>query len=194
MTRAIPTDTPPEGFLYVPRLLDEAEAGALLATIRALEFHEFRMRGVAAKRRVRHYGWDYSFDGSGVSPGEPLPSFLLPARERAARVAGLAPASFEQALISRYPPGAGIGWHRDAKPFGPTVLGLSLGAPCTFKLRHRGDEKEPAVVFTARLLPGSAYVLGGEARRLWEHSIPAVREERYSITFRTLRRKASKSA
>jgi alkylated DNA repair dioxygenase AlkB len=30
-------------------------------------------------------------------------------------------------------------------------------------------------------------VLAGEARWKWQHSIPPTKEERYSITFRTLR-------
>jgi hypothetical protein len=34
---------------------------------------------------------------------------------------------------------------------------------------------------------GSAYVLAGEARSRWQHSIPAMKAERWSITFRTLK-------
>jgi hypothetical protein len=30
-------------------------------------------------------------------------------------------------------------------------------------------------------------VLDGEARTSWEHSLPAAKDDRYSITFRTLR-------
>ena len=41
------------------------------------------------------------------------------------------------------------------------------------------------------LEPRSAYVLTGPARTQWEHSIPPVKETRYSITFRTLRRSSS---
>ena len=39
------------------------------------------------------------------------------------------------------------------------------------------------------LLPRSAYVMKDLARSEFEHSIPAVTELRYSITFRTLRRR-----
>jgi len=35
--------------------------------------------------------------------------------------------------------------------------------------------------------PRSAYLMRGPSRTEWEHSIPAVDELRYSITFRTLR-------
>ena len=38
------------------------------------------------------------------------------------------------------------------------------------------------------LRPRSAYLITGEARQAYEHSIPPVASLRYSITFRTLRR------
>ncbi len=53
--------------------------------------------------------------------------------------------------------------------------------------RKVGDERR---VYEVELAPGSAYVLGGQARSLWQHSIAAVDEERYSVTFRTLRNPA----
>jgi alkylated DNA repair dioxygenase AlkB len=49
------------------------------------------------------------------------------------------------------------------------------------------EETERRRVWEIALEPRSGYVLSGEARRSWEHSIPAVKERRYSITFRTLR-------
>jgi alkylated DNA repair dioxygenase AlkB len=86
-------------------------------------------------------------------------------------------------LLIRYDPGAGIGWHRDRPQFGK-VFGLSLGAPAKLRLRRRtpgGFERRAAV-----LEPRSAYLLDGEVRREWEHSIAPVAQTRRSITFRTL--------
>ena len=40
----------------------------------------------------------------------------------------------------------------------------------------------------------SAYVLGGLARSAWQHSIPAIEDLRYSITFRTLKRMPADAA
>jgi hypothetical protein len=37
------------------------------------------------------------------------------------------------------------------------------------------------------LAPRSAYLLDGAARWQWQHAIHPGREERYSVTFRTLR-------
>jgi alkylated DNA repair dioxygenase AlkB len=40
------------------------------------------------------------------------------------------------------------------------------------------------------LEPRSMYVLAGAARTKWQHSIPAVKGLRWSISMRTLRRRA----
>jgi len=50
--------------------------------------------------------------------------------------------------------------------------------------RRKRDERR---VWEIPLEPRSGYALSDEARRSWEHSIPATEERRYSITFRTLR-------
>jgi hypothetical protein len=41
------------------------------------------------------------------------------------------------------------------------------------------------------LEPRSAYVLSGPARTQWQHHIPAVTQERWWMTFRTLRHAAA---
>ncbi len=43
----------------------------------------------------------------------PILSFLLALRGRVAALAGLAAETLSQALVTEYPPGAAIGWHRD---------------------------------------------------------------------------------
>lgn len=156
---------------------------ALLRCIRPLEFREMKMRGVVARRRVLHYGVHYSFETFRATPGPPMPEFLLPLRGTAAAFAGVAPEALEEALITEYSPGATIGWHRDAAPFG-LVVGISLASACRFRFR-RGRLRAWETAELA-LPPRSAYVLDGPARREWEHSIPAVKELRYSVTFRTL--------
>lgn len=177
-------DLLPEGFRYEPAFLSAAEEEALLERVQALAFQEVRMRGVAAKRRVVQYGWRYSFESFRMSEGPGLPDFLVPLRDRAAVLAQAAPAALAEALVTEYSPGAAIGWHRDAPGFG-IVVGISLLSACRFRFRRgRTGAWETAEL---RLAPRSAYVLTGPARHDWQHSIPAVRELRYSITFRSLR-------
>jgi alkylated DNA repair dioxygenase AlkB len=143
------------------------------------------MRGQVARRTVRHFGFDYDYESWELVEADPLPEPLLVVRERAAALAGLEPEALAQALVTRYPPGAGIGSHRDAPIFGPEVVGVSLRAPCV--MRFRRSVGGVRYGYDLVLEPRSAYVLGGKARSAWKHEIPPAKELRYSITFRTVR-------
>jgi alkylated DNA repair dioxygenase AlkB len=178
----------PEGFRHADDFLHVHEEAALLDIFRSVDFHEMRMRGVAARRRVVQYGWKYSFESFRMTQGPDLPDYLLPVRDRAAAFAGVENAVLSEALLTEYSPGAAIGWHRDAPGFG-IVVGISLASACRFRLR-RG---QTGAWETMELLlqPRSVYLLEGAARSEWQHSIPAVRELRYSITFRSMKTRTS---
>ena len=179
----------PAGFAYHPDFLTPAEESALAVEIRGLEFGEVRMHGVVARRRTVHFGWRYGYESSQIEPGPPLPEFLLPLRARAAALVALEPDLFAEALITEYPAGAAIGWHRDAPQFGPVVVGVSLLGACRFKFqRGQGAARQTCAVSVE---PRSAYVLGGAARSVWQHAISPTKALRYSVTFRTLRRQPS---
>lgn len=178
--------TPP-GFVYTPDFLSVRDERGLLDEIEAYPFHEVVMHGQAARRTVIHFGWDYDYSGWKIEPTTPPSPRLRALADRCAEAAGIAPESLEQFLVARYPPGATIGWHRDAPMFGTPVIGISLGSPCTMKFRRKvadGFEQAKQV-----LEPRSLYLIGGEARTQWQHSIPPIRELRYSISMRTLRKK-----
>ena len=174
----------PAGFRYQTGLISPEEEQNLLERFAGLPFREFQFRGYVGRRRTVSFGWEYDFSTEQVLPTEDIPDFLLPLREQAASFAGLAASDLPHALVTEYQAGAAIGWHKDKGVFGD-VVGVSLLAPCVFRLRRRkGDTWERASV-TAE--PRSAYLLRGSARVEWEHSIPAVESLRYSVTFRTLR-------
>ena len=174
----------PDGFIYKSEFISAEEEDSVLHIIRGLEFHEVRMHGVVARRRVIQYGWKYAFDGARLSEGPPLPDFMLPLRDRAAELASLESDALSEALLTEYQPGAPIGWHRDAPGFG-IVVGISLLSACRFRFRRGPERGSERISLT--LEPRSAYVLSGPARTQWEHSIPEVDALRYSLTFRTLR-------
>jgi alkylated DNA repair dioxygenase AlkB len=177
----------PEGFVYRPDFLRTQEEREMLDIVSRLGYGEVRMHGVAAKRRVLHYGYRYAYESFRIEPGPPVPEWLEPIRGRAASAAGLAaPSELAEALVTEYPPGASIGWHRDAPAFG-IVVAVSLGAACRFRFR-RGEADSRETVDT-EIEPRSLYILNGPARADWQHHIPPVKSLRYSITFRTLRRK-----
>jgi alkylated DNA repair dioxygenase AlkB len=176
----------PEGLRYETDLIDAREESRLVVEFRDIDFNPFQFHGFTGKRRVVYYGWRYDFDGGGLKRTDPIPPFLLSTRQMAAVFAGLDASALEQALITEYAPGATIGWHRDRPVFGD-VIGISLNAACNFRLRRKLGGTWERRAFIAE--PRSAYLLSGAARHEWEHSIPAVAALRYSITFRTLRRR-----
>jgi hypothetical protein len=143
----------------------------------------FRFQGWLGKRLTTSYGSGFDFEAGRLAVSEPIPEWLLPVRERAAQFAGLDPENLSQALLIRYDPGAGIGWHRD-RPFYEHVIGISLGAPATVRFRRRLEKGFERV--SVPLPPRSIYHLSGEARHVWEHSIAEMVETRWSITFRSL--------
>lgn len=175
----------PRGLLLEPEVLSTAEEGELLSWCRSLDTEPVVMHGAASRRRVRHFGVGYDFATWGTTSVDPVPDVLLPLRDRVAGLGHADPASFAEALVTHYPPGAGIGWHRDATAFGPVVVGVSLGSDAVMRFQRRaaGGERR---VFEQALARRSAYVLSGAARSVWQHSVPPVTEERWSLTFRQL--------
>jgi alkylated DNA repair dioxygenase AlkB len=182
----------PSGFRYREDFVTREEEARLVAEIGRVEFSPFEMRGVVARRRVAFFGASYDAR-VGVVP--PIPAFLTPLRDRVATWAGVDAQAFAMALVNAYPPGAPIGWHRDAPQYG-VVAGLSLLSICRMRFRPYVPPGERAPTSGRRrrsathevdLAPRSAYLLAGEARSGYEHHIPPVGGLRYSITFRTLR-------
>ena len=84
---------------------------------------------------------------------------------------------------AEYDVGVGIGWHRD-KPNFDRVFGLSLGSDCKLRFRRQVSAKWERFAFGARAR--SIYMMSGSSRTEWKHSISAVPDKRYSITFRTV--------
>lgn len=185
--KVIRTTTPPSGLSYVPDFITEEEERLLIPILAALPYYDFVLQGVVAKRKVIHFGFGYQFYAQKVERKDPFPAWLAELRDRVAPIAGLDPNVIEQALVNKYDPGAGIGWHRDAPPFGPTVIGISIGTDEVMRFRRQvGDNFE---MYKQPLARRSLYVLSGSSRAYWQHSLPAAKELRYSITFRTVKEK-----
>ena len=179
------------GLNYHADAITSAEEKVLLRRLSQLEVTPFRFQGWLGNRKTRSFGWRYDFDDASFTPADPIPDWLQPLRARAAELANCVPADFVHALVARYEPGAGIGWHRDRDVF-DKVVGISLGSPATLRFRQRLAEGFRRAGLTVE--PGSAYLWSGEARHDWEHSIAPGEQLRFSITFRTLSAKGRRLA
>ena len=173
----------PEGFAYQSDFLSVEDEANLLSFIRDLDFAPFDFHGYQARRRVVQFGWTYDFGTREANVGRQLPDFLVPIRDSAAEFAGMPGPSIVQATVAEYSPGAPIGWHRDVPQFG-IVIGISVLGSCRMRFKSIRPE---AKIISIDLEPRSVYVLAGTARWGFQHSIPPVKELRYSITFRTRR-------
>jgi alkylated DNA repair dioxygenase AlkB len=165
-------------------VIDAQQESDLLERFETLEWEPIVIRGQAARRTARHYGLGYDYESRAPKPGEPIPDWLEPARSAAAQLAAIEREQLVEALVQRYPGGSTIGWHRDAPAFG-IVIGISLHGRA--RLRFQRGKRERRRAWEVQLEPRSGYVLAGEARWSWEHCIPATKELRYSVTFRTLK-------
>ena len=174
----------PEGLVYVEDFITPDVESALLAVVRDLPLHEAQYKEYTAKRRTLSYGAQYDFSRNELRPGPPVPPFLESLREQVGTWLGVPAVDFTQALVTEYRPGTALGWHRDVPDF-ERIVGVSLLGSCRMRFRPWPPEARSPRAFALELEPRSAYVLQGEIRWKWQHSIPATKNHRYSITFRT---------
>jgi alkylated DNA repair dioxygenase AlkB len=176
----------PEGLVYDPDFLTPTEEGDLIALLQTLPLTEAVYKGYTARRRVLGYGGKFDYDTNELRPAEALIEALHPLRDRVAHWAGVPPTQLAHALVAEYRPGTPLGWHRDVPDF-EQIFGVSLGSDTVIRFRpyppataRRSDTL--ALTVAAR----SIYCFAGPARWQWQHSVPPVKAQRWSITFRTL--------
>jgi Alkylated DNA repair protein len=175
----------PEGMRYAEEVISAPLEKKLVDFIAALPLQPFEfVGGLKGNRKVVSFGFKYDWGSHQLQEANPIPQFILHLREEVAPFAGIAAEKLEQVLVTEYAPGAGIGWHKD-RPHFDEVVGVSLLAPCLFRLRRKAGATWERKSFTAA--PRSAYLLSGASRSGWEHSIPPLKQLRYSVTFRSFR-------
>jgi alkylated DNA repair dioxygenase AlkB len=178
----------PEGFSYYQDFLSTAQEQQLLEEISAISLHPFYFQGYLAKRRVASFGYDYSFDKRSLTKGQEIPPAFNTLVEKAAMRARIDKNDFSELLVTQYPPGSVINWHRDAFPF-DVIAGISLLSDCLFRLRPQDKTKQNRKsVISFTVTRRSLYIIQGPARWEWQHSIAPVKAHRYSITLRTLKK------
>lgn len=175
----------PDGMRYQTGFLGADEEAALVARIAALPLAPMQYQQYTARRRVVSYGGQYDFSAQRLNAAEPLPGWLAPLAERAARFAGLPAGAFTQALVAEYQPGTPLGWHRDVPDF-EDIVGISLHDVAVMRFRpYPPDRPSRKDVLRLTLAPRSIYLLRGASRWDWQHSVAPTKALRYSITLRT---------
>jgi DNA oxidative demethylase len=180
--------TLPQGLVYVPGFLTEAEERDVLAVLATVELHPYVLHDTPSQRLVLSFGLALVTGAYDAGPAAPIPAELPWLRERCAGLMGRESEELVDLLVARYPLGA-----RDR--LAPRCAAVRRGQ------RHLVADRVPDAVPprpTPRLADGrtyprarSAYVLSGPARTQWQHHIPPVTQERWSMTFRTLRHAAA---
>jgi alkylated DNA repair dioxygenase AlkB len=159
------------GLRHAENIVTAAEEQALIERIDACDLEPFKFQQWLGKRLTASFGSRYDFERGQMAPAPPIPDWLLPVRAQVAAFAELDPALLVQALVIRYDPGAGIGWHRDRPVYGQ-VTGLSLGEPAVLRLRRRraaGFERASVALAPPRRLSA----VGRGAPRLGAQHRPA---------------------
>jgi len=179
----------PAGLVYRAEFLSPQEEARLIDGIAGLTLRPAPYKAYLARRRIASFGSAYDFDSQRLNAAPPLPGFLEPLRARVAGELGVELERLQQVLVTEYAPGTPLGWHRDTPEF-DCIAGVSLAGPCELRWRRfppvGGDP-----VLRLEVAPRSLYVLSGDARWGWQHSVAPTRDLRYSITLRTLRSRAS---
>ncbi len=146
-------------------------------------------------RVVQHYGYKYNYTTYNIREKcEDLPENLHVFRDLLTNICQDLKLinnkyQFNQCIINNYQAGQGISPHIDVKGYG-AVIGCYTIASGTTMVFEKGDEKVEVYV-----KPNSLYIMSGDARYVWRHSMPSrksdeVDEEkkergrRISLTFR----------
>src|SRR3954471_18893974 len=175
----------PPGFTYHPDFLDIDEETVLYKEISKVELHNFKFQGFKANRKVASFGYDYSFDNGSLTKGKDIPPVFNYIINKVSNYISTQPNDFSELLVTEYPVGSVINWHRDAPPF-DVIAGISLLSDCVFRFRpYDKKQQNRKAIISFPLERRSLYVINGESRTTWEHSIPAIKQNRFSITLRT---------
>lgn len=177
----------PPGLLYLPDFVSRKYETSLLSQLDQLPWDTeglVNIRGNTVDRRQLGFMYDYNSNSRKlVENDRPVPAFIQTLRRKAEDAIGLERGEIESILALLYRTGAKIGWHTDKPAFGETICNISLGAPCTMRLRKANGKGS---VWSVELEPRSLVVMERDARWKWEHEVKPLVGERYSITMRTL--------
>lgn len=184
--------TIPQGLISFEDIITPAQEQELLRVIYENDWD------TSLSRRVQHYGYRYNYKFGTtleLNPVKPIPEWAQSLFEKIAIISGINIDVKLQLIVNEYTVGQGIRAHiDDPKQFGDWVMTISLGSTCQMEFEKKQINEKYSIILPTR----SAYVLTGESRFNWTHSIPmrksdmiqdkrVKRDTRVSITFRSMK-------
>src|ERR1044072_9966347 len=159
----------PGGFNYYADFLTAEEEKVLLHEISKIELHNMSYHGYKANRKTASFGYDYNFENNQLSKGKEIPSAFDWLIDKTAQYISVERNRFAEMLVTEYPPGAVINWHRDVPQF-DLIAGISLLTDCTFRLRPYDKAKQTrSSIISFPVQRRSLYTMHNEARWNWQH-------------------------
>ncbi|WP_212631994.1 alpha-ketoglutarate-dependent dioxygenase AlkB [Pseudomonas sp. KB-10] len=175
------------GLSYEPGFLTEDEEQELLRIIRTLDLHPVQYKEFESRCKIISYGGLYDFSTNTVKPSVELDPRFYPIRKRVADWLNVEEQKIEHLLVTEYEPGTQLGWHRDV-PYYEEVVGISLGSSAVIGFRpYPPSQLTNRHAVKLEVIPRSIYKMEGPARWDWQHSVPPVKDRRWSITLRIKR-------
>jgi alkylated DNA repair dioxygenase AlkB len=133
----------PHGFTYHDNFITSDEERDLYESITKLDLHPLIFQGFEARRKVASFGYDYSFDKRSLSKGTEIPAAFQWLITKVSGQTSIPENAFAELLVTEYPIGSVINWHRDAPPF-DVIAGISFFpiAPSNFVRMTRRNKIE----------------------------------------------------
>lgn len=124
-------------------------------------------------RRTQHYGYNYNYKSKDLTPCIPIQGPLLEILQRIQLAELMKPVQQVksqtdlrfQCIVNEYRRNQGISPHIDNLSFGPTIIGISLGADVSMTFNRNNE------TFPCFLPQRSMMMMTGPARYEWRHSI-----------------------
>jgi 2OG-Fe(II) oxygenase superfamily len=177
----------PEGFTCIPNFLSRTEQVSILHELPSLSYMHNVLLGKTSKRGYCQFGYAYNFTSHEIEFAPPIPDFLQTVIQKA-RPYCPTNTMFNQCEVTHYPSCIGAYWHTENPLFNDYILGVFIASEALLQFRPKYVEPKyvKKLSFEVTVPPGSLYMLQGVLRWHYEHQVIPVKEERYSLTFRSV--------
>ena len=146
-------------------------------------------------RKVLHFGYKYDYIKKTIyEKADPMPPIIEQLLDYIPMSEG-ANAYFNQCIINQYLPGQGITPHIDRTSYGSTIACFTFGKSGR-EMHFSRSGRNSIKLYTT---PGSLYIMQGDARYMWKHSMKGrlhdmdsfgkqkiLRKKCFSVTFRNV--------